>query len=1136
MGSFQEDSEEPQSSVCSKRLIKIFTLASIYLIVSIPVVFASTTVSIFAGGFTGEVVIPEMVSQQVSVESVGIQNWNINILIENTTSHTLGTIYVYKCFLLSPSDCVDSVSPDYYSGSQTLVLPWSSISELVGFSEIGNVLVVARVNTPGGTFKSFWHSFIRDSGQSPQYQYQSSDISSVELHTTPDKIQTIEDYVEDTGVIPFNLVTNTILTGSTLLHNLLGTPPSLNGLETPGDDATPLAEGYTLIHPQSTVTYNGVTFYSAPEDFLCGGDVDGNGNMCDSGETQQNCCYDCGCSTGFYCDAVGTCLSSSAISLQVIEPTNTFVTNCNEYNTITVTVQLNNLPSDSQISERSYILDGTDQYSLNPSDCTEPLPGVYTCTLTVPPVVPCIEGSFLLSDNSITFDVRYSDGPDQVTSSLSDAFGDVTIGSWECGDTICDLELGETQQNCCYDCGCSSGYCDYQPGTPKDSGVCVPDPYLTIESFTELFTIHSSYGNDVALDMTLRNTPVSLSTNSPTCTMDCLSGGTACSSSCSLSCTETGDYAASCTLTFTVSGYDQEESYSLAPTITLPASYSDGPTTISAAFEAEGDRILLGPHFCGDKNCDVDESQSSCCYDCGCGTGAFCNTVSPSIGPDAGDVCAPSGFSLVIDDVDPTEFIDQTIPHTLNVTAHIDNPPPLGITNPTYSCSLLGGTIPCTIDGTTCTPLTADQTEFLCEITIPTFSGYESQEILIQNNALSVTFEYNNGSRKDITTLETQIDDITITQVSHCGRDGCETFLGESATDCCIDCPCSENPSFGLGSICVPGGGQPNSTCISNTSITLSLKEISPAPLECEILPPNMGRGCVFTGSVKFTFQVNNAPSTLRLTDANHLPGGGDEFITCRGGRCACLQDPEDSSIIKCYLLVETIDEPENSTGFSSIEGGSETRSNSFFFFTTYRDSGFTISQDFSTTVQYDIYKDDTQIATCESQYRSVSRSIDNYESNKAIVMGIMAVVWAYTITSAVRCACCSCCLPWCAGACPAWITYFVKSCKEAFWMFIISSCITGILMPLYGNYDASLQEMKAEKSMICAAPDTAALGSIMDISGQLTYRLIGAVGTIICIIGTMGASGGESASAGAGAGASGASGGGGVTGPPAWW
>lgn len=1087
-------------------LIQSVSLFLVYLIITLPTASATPLIHVFGGPAQDTVQLPDLVSRTVTIQPLGIADWTISLDVKNASSSSLDTWYLYTCTSLDPSSCI-SLSEDIYFGNQVADLVWSQISS----GGKANILLIVNVNKADTSYQSYWHRFDKQPGSPPTHT--SSDIPSIDVHTSGPQLSDVVNFIEDHAMIPFHLIDKVVFTGASVMHNLAGTPPTLSGFPLAGSEITLMSETYRLVLPDTGVVHNGITLHNAPPGFLCGGDYDGDGQVCDAGEDQQSCCYDCGCSAGFYCDASGTCTSSSAIALDVIEPTSTTVTNCNEINTITVTAQMKNLPSDASIVQRSYILDGDQTYSLNSEDCTEVVPGIDTCTLTVPPVIPCIEGSFILQPNSITFTIDYSDGPTTVTQSFSDSFDPITIGSWTCGDGACDNALGENSANCCYDCGCSAGlYCDFLPGSTESSAVCAIEPSLTVKDFTELFTFHDPTGNDVSLTLDMLSTPVSYTASPPTCSMSCLSGGEECSSSCSLVCTPSptpGDYSAACTLTFAIAGYDALEGYSLTPTIDLPLTYQNGASTTSTTLQAFGSLISFGPHFCGDNTCDADETPSDCCYDCGCATG-FCSTLTPSIGPSPSDACVSNDFQLVIDDITSTSFVDQTILHTFNITAHITNAPPNpvpGVINPTFDCTLGGGIYPCTLTGGTCTPLPATGSDypFRCEVTLPALSSSSEVVIPITGNSLSATFSFYNTSFSEVATVQALFDDLSVTQVSHCGQGTCETFLGENTANCCLDCPCLPDPAFGPGYVCVPGGGDPMSSCTLNTSIDISLINVTPDPLECEILPPSGGGGCLFTESVAFTFQVVNPPSSLNLIDAHYQENA--ELQSCSTGKCFCFQSLDDSSVIQCSLLVDNIENPENFTGFSGITGGSESHSISFFFDMSYEDAGFTQTQDFSITTNYNIFKDNHQIQSCMEEEARLDGEIDNYQGKKAILFAILGAAWIFTLFSISRCATCVA-APFFVVQCTPFIPFFVNSCTEKAGSLTISSCLTAGLLFFYQDYEQSIQEAKAEKDALCAAPDTVDLGEVGAGNALVSVAQVGA--GIACFYGLFGGFGGD--------------------------
>jgi len=1059
----------------------------IYLLIAIPISQA-TTINIIYGGFSKSVKLPELVDIQVSRNAGLFGEYDIVLEISNGTQQQLQTLYIFKCGGLDPKSCMNDpgISPDSYIFENNLLevsIPWSSLAE-PGWPKSANLLIAVKtINLYGESWVASWHRIVRsDQNFNPPYHY-TYDISSLNVKVpTIESIQNVETFVKKYSMIPALSIEEVTFTGAGKLYGLYSnSPPSFSGELISGSKISTISGLFEIMLSSNGNIMNGITITQNPSNFLCGGDFDLNGDPCDSGENSANCCYDCGCPSVQYCDAELGCKPKSGIALEVIPPTNTQVQNCYQQNTIIVTLRLNNPPTDLSVGSQSYILNGGQKNSIS---C--PASGsIYTCTISVPPDPGCDAGTFIYSDNSISFDVSYSDGPETHSQTLTISLDDITVGSWACGDSVCNNgiggpDLGENSVKCCYDCGCSSGqHCDILSGAEADTGNCrqkVSKSDFSISGTSPSnFLGHGPSGSTFTFDYQLNSPPKSLSLGEESCSATCTSGYETCLSSCSISCTQAGS-TGSCSFTFTISGYDSLENYLLKPFMLVPVSYNDGPDKETDSVQVSLPTFSFGSYFCGDNVCNSPaETTENCCFDCGCAPGEFCSTINTNKASPQ-DMCILDDLELVADSITNTSFTDHSLVHKTNITMHVTQTP-AGFQIFEKSCALGGGQIPCTINCKS-----EAQGNYLCEAAIPSITYYLSsffddstKKIVLPENFIDFKVGYNNGSTVTTRVLSAGLPDITITPVSHCGDDGCEVILGEDADNCCIDCPCSD--VYGPGSICIPGGNNPDSACMENSSIMLIFSHIDPTPVKCEIMPKSHGGGCTFQGTPAFNFYFNvtNYPSDLNLIDSTYFYDDEETDAACYS---------IENGDFKCPIIPKDIPEPEGQGGFTGLVPGKEDRSFAFKFETSYTDNNILILQNLTETVDFELSRVKSDVLkSCEEQKEHIQGGIEKYEKTQSIILGV-----AYGLVGIV------------AAACAAWAV-----CEPCKYVCVVGGtmvlpCAFTILLPLLGSTKAKLNELEQKEAAVCPAKNTGELADAMGDFDSLIYTLGGTVAGMVCM------------------------------------
>ncbi len=251
---------------------------------------------------------------------------------------------------------------------------------------------------------------------------------------------------------------------------------------------------------------------------------------------------------------------------------------------------------------------------------------------------------------------------------------------------------------------------------------------------------------------------------------------------------------------------------------------------------------------CGDGNCqsNIGENEISCCYDCGCEEGYYCN--SPSQQPSDGTCESESQISLDVMAVPAVDVTECNVPSELIIPIEIVNPP-ANLPESIRGKVNLGGTF-YTI---TCT---GEPPEYECPVRLEAERGCGKTTEVIEDNSIEVTINYNDGP----------------TQVT---RGLTEVF---SQAKINYDCDCGE------GKYCDTG----TNTCESEEAITLGityltsyLDEYSPGDtinLKAKVFNPPTGMVLV------------SSSAYLNLTNGIVSPGSP----TCTG--------PDEDYVYDCSI------------------------------------------------------------------------------------------------------------------------------------------------------------------------------------------------------------------------------------------
>jgi len=848
---------------------------------------------------------------------------------------------------------------------------------------------------------------------------------------------------------------------------------------------------------------NPITFYANSADTECG-----NGD-CESGESSTTCCYDCFCSSGRYCDTGGSkdgvCKLESLIDLDVTQVSQTMFSNCNEEHDLFVTVKIINPPTNANIQSISYKLDADSYQTVSCEDLGN---YYYRCPVTIPSFpfgsLPECSGtqSYTITGNSIKLVISYYDGPSQSTNQeLYASFDDLIVGSYVCGNNQCETALGENAENCCYDCECPTNqYCDTE--SPVIGDMCrnelTNNDFAIISTEPENFETYKT-SDKITITSKINDIPSTLTVSDTACSLGCVFSD------------ETGQHV------------------------------SNSEQSISDELSATSSGISIGSSFCGDGICDTTglvESYDSCCYDCPCESGYYCDTQNTQ-GPSASDECkAEDDISLEINNINPSSlsFSDYSQENIIEFNAQIINPPS-GM-DYGYECTFGDGTeMPCNID---CDPDPDTSTEDLynmsCSITIDPINNYESLSfydsatdlITITPNNIDFSLTYNNGQNTDNKELSAVLGDINLVVLAHCGSGAgyrtydsrcdpndreaaCETNLGENSETCCCDCGCPTGNEYCYYE---PDDIGDYGTCSAADDIELVLIGISPDTATCCI--DNYQVGCVFatmggecasmenvqwnfnsagditmTNRITLRTKVTNPPPDLKLHFGNYyLEIDGEKQDGLTG--VVCSEYPSAGhGHYKCEFVLDRIED-------ATI--GSETKNVELFFTVEYTLGDQTVTKNLSTSTSFTIERAKTDILIeAEEEIDDINDKIDRMNIIKAVIYSVLAVGLAIVIGFCICCA-----LPGTQPFC----------CSVCGWGMVLYACISSVLIGVLLALISHVNDLKVQKEALNAqigkSSDAAESGMSTE---QLAVMGSGVVFTIICFVGLfMGGGGGGSA------------------------
>lgn len=337
--------------------------------------------------------------------------------------------------------------------------------------------------------------------------------------------------------------------------------------------------------------------------------------------------YDCACPEGYYCDSSKLkCQPEGSITMGVIS-VRSFIDDYNEAgDTIDVQMKINNPPSDLEVTgaeyELGYMTFGGDNLTGMTGSITceggAETGHVYDCPIPFSISNYDHTKQYVMRDNSMTFDVSYSSGPDTKTKELTTGFSDVTIPSYRCGDGTCHPE--EDSSNCCTDCGCETPgtYCDEEKGCQATE-----DIVLVVDSVTPDTVDGCKKQHQINMTAHIEGMPSDARIDHSSHRKEGAETGWP------VTCSQPNQYTGIIQCSLTVPPQDGicqatslPNQYVISPNdLSIKISYSDGSSMATKSLSASFSEIRINPvAVCGDGVCEdnLGEDASSCCLDCSC--------------------------------------------------------------------------------------------------------------------------------------------------------------------------------------------------------------------------------------------------------------------------------------------------------------------------------------------------------------------------------------------------------------------------------------------------------------------------------------------------------------------------------------
>ena len=915
--------------------LQVFAIMVTYIIANIPVALAATQVNIYPSPSSsspsetamydsGKVVNfnAQVVKRYGTDEGgAGLKIW---VMIDGASEiYTVKKIFLYMCRGRDPLEC-SRLSPETFDTYVDTHLEWEDISEKVGrtfYPQISHLMAVVKLErTQDGQtmihWASVWHEIIReDFNAFTQYTHE---LPQMDVYAnSPDMVEAIRSYIENSVMIPMNWLSKVVLRGARGRYSIGANgeelevdKPDFQGVGSAGIEIEAINKEFYFVFPNLTSGVAIPITLNQNPSFECG---DGR---CDRmlGESEITCCLDCGCAGDYYCDwpesssSRGSCRNPDAIGITVSAPSISTVRDCDSQIEETIMVNVNNAPSSIDESLHGTLYLGDSRSTVT----CEGGPVTYECPIMIESPIECGDRRETIGPNRLNLVVTFSDGEGTRTINIEDQFDNIMIP---------------------YYCVCDEGrYCDpveFECKTDIMSLTANPEEqpirdFTRDSSLSITLTVNNPPSNvhltdDVSADMYLN---IGESTVK-------VSGAPSCSSA-------SGQFTWNCRIPISISGYSQTQRYIIENNeFHARFTFSDGlGQDVQRDLTDSFDSIIIESIECGNNFCDLGEENPStyCCADCGCAEGQYCdgvyqcisssdsnfelslNTMSPSVITDceAGHVVA---LNLEIDNTantdytnkPPSDMVVESCHHLVNGDLHdytlLEECVPIhGIQSGRYNCSLLILPInDCELDTPNFDPAPGEGGTY--------YIGGSSS-----NNEISCDISFID-SHTGVTlnkVVSGSIDPIELGVVYHCGDGVCESDIGEDYDNCCIDCSCGEAVQDGYLSgelddwYCDWGIDEPEPyVCKEKSDITLRVIPGSDQPISRD--------SCEVTNEIQINAIVESESGRpmqddMRVTGYWAVIGGqkSDYFV--------CSPNPDDPLSYECLLKILPTDDCTSKT------------------------------------------------------------------------------------------------------------------------------------------------------------------------------------------------------------------------------
>lgn len=849
---------------------KIIGIAAIVMILITPTAtLALTNVSIvYNEKYQGSVLLD---TSKIVYKSINIEHnesdfaWNrvkiaINVISRSTVKE-IKRIYLYKCIdkhtispkLLTPIECIRNVDPVKFDTYIDTELSWSDISVPTTpsfYPEESIILMFVKLEgfeEENPVWLLFLDKIVRtDFNKFDIYSY---DIEHIDFYAKTDGLaDTIKAFIENYQMIPSSWAEKIVFTTAKSItgfgvdkDGMENEPITFSVVQPSTKEIRKISKDYFFIIPETTSgTGNGITLILNPT-FDCG-----NGN-CESwlGESYNNCCYDCGCPDGYYCNIdiaqtgqTGVCRDESEIFLEV-EPIDVVqVSDCEQSINIYLKISVKNPPSGLENNVYGTVNIGSYVENIN---CDYIGNNIYSCPLNIEPPIFCGVGDERIDTGSIILDIVFADGQNMKTKTLTANIPEFVIE---------------------YNCPCDEGmYCD------SVSKTCEPiDISLEIISSDSVLTNFIGSGDIAEVEVEITNPPGDLNIEGFSFSIGSVEydGESINGYSDDLECTESGEYQYTCKLPINIDNYNNQRVYILRDIIIKASvNFLDGNTLREMILYADVPEITIPSVICGDGIVSVGETEETCCIDTGCeDENKYCDL--------SGKCKSLNDVFLNVVDVKEENVTDCYEEHIIKIKAKIENLP-TDASLDDYAHMIDDEISEYSIE---CDGPKRSTGIVNCVLTIPPMDECFSPYVLIGPNTLKIDISFPDGEDIISKELSSSFSNIHIIPIYHPGNGICESDFGENASNNCVDCPCEMDPLFGEDYYCnFDPEKNPNGTCLLLHNITLVVE----SPTSDVDLGP-----CDMPEDFEVKLYIENEPEGMYLENyIVTINGKTSDYITC---------------------------------------------------------------------------------------------------------------------------------------------------------------------------------------------------------------------------------------------------------------